>query len=135
MRILPHDQDTGGFFLALIKKNREGFNQIFNGIGGKIEDNELPEKAMVREFQEETGVLITSDKWSVFGEFKTKKYLVYCFKTFSDEIHNIRTMTDEPVNYFTLDELDKIKMMPNLKWLIPLALDKNQKYFSSLFIS
>ncbi|PIE78988.1 MAG: hypothetical protein CSA15_05000, partial [Candidatus Delongbacteria bacterium] len=43
--------------IVLIKKNTPEWQRgLFNGIGGSIEAGESPEEAIVREFEEETGV-------------------------------------------------------------------------------
>jgi 8-oxo-dGTP pyrophosphatase MutT (NUDIX family) len=47
--------------VALIYKNRPvSLKNQWNGIGGHIEENETADKAIIREFYEETGVQIES---------------------------------------------------------------------------
>lgn len=44
--------------VVLIQKKKPAWQHgRWNGIGGKIEERETPEKAIVREFEEETGVV------------------------------------------------------------------------------
>lgn len=52
--------------VLLIRKNRPVFLKgKLNGIGGKVESNESPDEAMIREFKEEAGRYIT--KWIKAG--------------------------------------------------------------------
>lgn len=112
--------------LALILKNKpEWQNGCYNAIGGKIEAGEIPIDAMQREFLEETGADIWA--WNLFCTYKGPGYIVYFFKAFSKEIANVRTMETEEVKVFDLTgvELSDCKVIDNLNWLIPLALDIN----------
>ncbi|MCL6417664.1 NUDIX domain-containing protein [Aestuariirhabdus sp. Z084] len=50
--------------VVLINKiNPEWQRGLFNGVGGKIEAGEESAAAMVREFAEETGVIIPETEW------------------------------------------------------------------------
>lgn len=58
-----------GFYLTpagvvLIRKQRRWGGDVWNGIGGKIEDGERPIDAMVREFYEEAGVATGMGDWA-----------------------------------------------------------------------
>ena len=54
--------------VLLIRKNKPEWQAgKLNGIGGKIEPGEQPFDAMVREFHEETGLIVTRDYWTHFG--------------------------------------------------------------------
>ena len=48
--------------LLLVKRNKKPYKGCWNGIGGKIENNEAPCEAAIRECMEETGILITKPK-------------------------------------------------------------------------
>ena len=53
--------------VALIKKLKPDWQKgKFNGVGGKLEPEELPMEAMVREFKEETGYSSTEGDWNFF---------------------------------------------------------------------
>jgi 8-oxo-dGTP diphosphatase len=41
------------------KKHGDAVRDIWNGVGGKVEDNESPEECVIREVKEETGLTIT----------------------------------------------------------------------------
>lgn len=96
-----------------------------NGIGGKIELNELPIDAMKREFKEEAG--LTIDDWKWYGTITDDKtYEVYCYYSYSHELPT--TMTEEKIFPIDRNNLPN-EVIPNLNWLIPMALsfDKGEK--------
>lgn len=111
--------------VALIIKNRPEWQAgLANGIGGHMELRESPFNCMVREFKEETGVLHI--KWAPFitlcvvGEFpEAKGAIVHFFQTTGD-LEALKTTTDEHVVICQVDLLPH-NIVPNLKWLIPLA--------------
>ena len=109
--------------IILIKKKRPKF-QVgkLNGVGGHIESHESPINAMIREFMEETGIHITT--WRLFCKLIHDNNLVYFFSVFSSVIHMCSTTTDEEVHLCDVGGILKSeKLMYNLKWLIPMALD------------
>lgn len=123
---------VGGFMfsengknVALIRKQKPDWQAgLLNAIGGKVNQAELPVNAMAREFMEETG-LVTCD-WDLFCilENKTRNGLVYFFRKFDNNVINVRSMEEEHVEVFDVATLFQNKTMDNLKYLIPLALDK-----------
>lgn len=120
----------------LIKKNRpEWQDGLINGIGGKIEGYESPYKAMVREFQEETGQSVSSStnfrnsKISHFVEtfqhyvtINGPGWRVYYFTAIVEPLHIYENPTDEELLIVPVRDLPKNTVF-NLNWLIPLALD------------
>lgn len=42
--------------VLLLQRNKQPYIHLYNGVGGKIEDNETPIIAMKRELEEETGL-------------------------------------------------------------------------------
>lgn len=114
--------------VALILKRKPPwqFGQ-YNGIGGKIEENgEQASWAMRREFQEETGVII--DGWERFATVRgsSNKFTIYFFRAFSDDIFDVKTMEEEQVAIFNVNDLPE-NLIGNLSWLIPMALDRTSK--------
>ncbi len=118
--------------IALILKNRPKWQAgSYNGIGGHVEAVELPAHAMRREFKEETGVDVAD--WTLFytgvyGHYKKQNAenpmaKVYFYKAFNSLIDFAKTMEDEEVKVFDVAVLPSLQLIPNLKWLIPLALD------------
>jgi 8-oxo-dGTP diphosphatase len=119
-----------GTKVALIQKERPEWQKgNFNAIGGHIEEGEIPLEAMCREFVEETGVSHVS--WEQFLVYRGIDYVVYFFVTFSDDIYYLRTITDETIQVLSVYDIQTKKVsniIPNLYWLIPLALDKSISY-------
>lgn len=123
---LFHPQHTG---IALIEKQHPEYQKGFlNGIGGKVEAQESPTEAMVREFREETGVHIS--RWK---HFRTERFRhnapdggatadVYWYAATARlaEWDELRTTTDEKIVRWSGDINDPL-LMYNLKYLIPMA--------------
>lgn len=90
-----------------------------NGIGGMIEDGEFPAEAMRRDFLEEVGidhadwrqfcVLGDARQWQI--HFFSAVGLIAKAKALSDEVPEIHCSMALPFD-----------TIPNLKWLIPMAL-------------
>lgn len=120
--------------VALIQKTKPAWQAgMLNAVGGKVEVTvngdtithiEQPLDAMVREFEEETGVYIPPTEW------KYRVHLVipdtaeiFFFSCFSDVINEVKTVEEEQVGIYSIDKLVLENMIPNLRWLIPLCLD------------
>lgn len=109
--------------VLLIRKKRPTWQAgKMNGIGGRIEDGEPPLDAMRREFAEETG--IDHQDWRRFCTLRDGRgWLVHFFFAKGD-IRKARPATDEqPVGCdvaYLLLQSDEL--IPNLRWLIPMAL-------------
>ncbi len=107
--------------VALIRKKRPSWQKgRWNAIGGHIEVDENPLEAQYREFKEETGVKVPS--WEAFAVLSGSAFRVHFFRAFSTGLlRSISTMTDEVVERFHLCDLPTT-ILPNLRWLIPMAL-------------
>lgn len=106
--------------VALIKKSKPQWQLgKLNGIGGKIEKNETAYQAMIREFEEETGV--TCQHWNEFCTMKSPSWVVFCFAS-NGRLSDLKSMTNEQVKVIQLKNLKKAKIIGNLHWLLPLAL-------------
>lgn len=113
--------------VLLIEKNHPDWQKgKLNGIGGTIEEGEQENYAMVREFKEETGLNTNIIDWDLFAilQNENKEGLVYCYKAFSNNIWNAKTITDEKIITldFNMTSLDVHSILENLNYLIPLAL-------------
>lgn len=111
--------------VLLIRKNKPAWQAgLLNGIGGKIEEGETPELAMIREFLEETGERFSA--WRKFAIMFGSEWECHCFCGFNSDSHwNARTMESEIVIRIPVDKLNTAKCVSNLPWLISLALDLN----------
>lgn len=116
--------------VALIQKNRPEWQKgKFNGIGGKIEKNESPDKAITREFWEETGA--TGVDWHGFGKLTWAEGVVWLFKASNDTIA-LKSTTDEQVSWHSIDKLPNV--VPNIHWIIPVALTGNLGYITAEYL-
>ena len=117
------DPDNANRKTLLIVKNRpEAQAGKLNGIGGKIEPEEQPVDAMVREFREETGLEIKN--WARFAIMEGEGFRIHFFKCFEDVIPEWSSPTDEMVYAYYVDELPK-NLVPAVGFLVPLALEEN----------
>jgi 8-oxo-dGTP diphosphatase len=114
--------------VALITKKRPTWQAgSLNGIGGHVEESDTSAAiAQEREFFEETGVVIHAAYWECFATLHGPDYMVHCFRTFTNAVQHMRDMTDEPVCLCPVDLLKTGKRIPNLDYLIPLAMDRSQ---------
>jgi 8-oxo-dGTP diphosphatase len=132
-RISPMAKYVAGFLfcpsrqsVALVRKNRPAFQAgLLNAVGGKIEEGETPEQAMVREFREEAGMSVPEWREEAFlvgGNFE-----VTFFSAVSPIIDEVRTMTDEPIEVHPVADvlLRRIPVMRNLPLLVAACLDES----------
>ncbi len=116
-------------WVALIKKNRpEWAAGRLNGPGGKVEPGESWEAAMRREFREETGVDLPEMEWEHTVTIQSDKFECRFFRSVSDQAYNVLSMTDEAVSLVWVNSMDRANVVPNLRWLIPLQLEKGIKF-------
>jgi 8-oxo-dGTP diphosphatase len=123
--------------ICLILKNKPDFLAgKYNGIGGKIEEGEDASDAIVREFAEETGVLIPSTKWNYLGvATQENSWRMFVYRTFSDiAIANVKTMEEEVIGVYEVEKIREMNVVSNLHWLIPLSLDKNVDYLDVYYL-
>ena len=129
--------------VVLIEKQKPDWQKgRYNGVGGKVEPyDDSPLDAMVREFEEETGLKTIAPMWKQFATMIFKDDImggeaqVYCFRMFNSDIHKCKSMENEQIKRFhCLPELFEVsdfqswKVQPlisNLHVLIPMAMDEN----------
>lgn len=113
--------------VVLIKKLKPEWQKgKLNGVGGKIEENESPLEAMRREFKEETGVEI--EEWREFLQLSGHGYSIHAFVAFSLQAYMVKTVEKEKVKVYKVNRLNFNKTIGNLRWIIPLAIDKDLIY-------
>ena len=112
----------GNKVVLILKSNPEPLKGLYTGPGGKVEPEELAISAMVREFEEETGVLISYWK----NEFKitSSEYTINVYSSFTDDIMNVVSVTDEKVAIFDVDTLFDHPCTSDTRWIVPYILDK-----------
>ena len=118
--------------VLLIRKEKPKWQAgKLNAIGGKMEDAEGSVAAMEREFHEEAGVVL--DKWRLFCVLHHDGNEVYFFERCisSDDIDRLYSKTEEQIGWHRVDRLDKLPVMLNLRWLIPLACCPNGEFVTA----
>ena len=113
-----------GRCVLLIRKARPAWQAgKLNGIGGHIEPGETPINAMEREFYEEAGLTVLN--WRPVAVLTGKQFIVHFFSAWADVefFDSARAQTDEPLVRLNLSDMWKAPIIPNLRFLLPLALD------------
>jgi 8-oxo-dGTP pyrophosphatase MutT (NUDIX family) len=126
--------------VTLISKRRPTWQAgLFNGVGGKIEPNEIgkPRLAMTREFQEETGVVIPEEDWQLVARLVGADFVVYTYTTFTDAILEASTQTDEAIWVMPVSELwqREASMLTNVSWLVHMCLDRDMLRFTPVTVA
>ena len=129
----------GDEMLLAMKKRGFGAGK-WNGYGGKLEEGEKPIDAIVREMQDESGLVIEKEKFREIGYmdfyFNDKKewdqkVIIYRVDDFVGE--PVETEEMKP-NYFKISEMPYIEMwVGDAKW-IPYVI-KNKKFKGEIYFS
>jgi len=131
---MKHQHYVAGFLfnknldrVALILKLKPDWQKgKWNAIGGKFEHSDKSLLAsMVREFEEETGLHV--EDWTRFCSLSgfdkgEDSWTVHFFYASDDSVEDVRIVEEELPSVFDVDELHEIGTLPNLSWLIPMAL-------------
>lgn len=114
---------NGPTSVVLIRKAKPEWQRgKLNGVGGKIEDGECCNVAMAREFKEETGCDTFPTDWTQFTRMNFGTTVVYCFATHLPSHKEVNTTTEEEVVVLPVVDAQREEIIPNLRWLIPMAL-------------
>lgn len=106
--------------VLLIRKTHPGWQKgKLNGVGGRIEKDESALEAMRREFKEEVGLEQSSwQQFCVLGD--AREWQIHFFWTIGP-IGKAKKLTEESPEIHCVSSLPK-DTIPNLHWLIPMAL-------------
>ena len=110
--------------VALVYKQKPAWQKNrWNAIGGKVEEGETIHAAMVREFKEETGV--TDVKWEETVYMHGNNWSVTFFHAFGNPFacEHQEGEIEYPIVVSVSEALMSSQLIPNLKVIIPLALD------------
>lgn len=111
--------------VLLIRKNRPKWQSgMLNGPGGKVEPGEDFVEAMVREFREETGLEIPPDAWRTVVVYHGPDFELHFLTTTTPDLFKARTMTDEKLVFSSVEDVTHQNVLPNLRWVVPLCLDR-----------
>lgn len=91
--------------ILLIRKNRPDWQKgRLNGVGGKVEEQETSYEAMVRECEEECGLLLYN--WLLVENFSdSDSYEVHFFITQTPSLQKAYSKTDELIEIHNIKEL------------------------------
>ncbi len=112
--------------VLLIRKKRPDWQKgKLNGIGGNIKLKEQPIDAMVREFMEESGIQTERKNWTfiayLYGLDKDEDFFnLHVFASIGD-IEKFINGTDEECKIVNKEDINKLNVILNLTWLIPLS--------------
>jgi len=126
--------------VVLIRKRKGTWQEgRLNGIGGTVEEGETFHEAMVREFEEEAG--IRKPVWSEVGQInlldsdsEEKDLIVTIFFAYAsvDDLHEVKTMTDEKVDIYDLQDVFKADdVLFNVKYMLMILAESIDNPFLS----
>lgn len=121
----------------LLALKKRGFGEgKYNGVGGKLEGEETPEDALIREVEEEIGVVLTKYEKVGFVEFdefykgerQNLVFHLYFGYEWNGEIRETEEMKPE---WFNVKDIPYDKMFPDDTYWLPLVIDgkKIKGYF------
>ena len=123
--------DQIGKQVVLVRKERPEWQcGLLSGVGGKIEEGETPDHAMIRGFCEETGYAVGG--WQRFCMLSGPDFRVYFYYLHDDPevlVATTKSNHDEAIEVHLVDALltyDWFQCIPNLRWLIPMALEQGR---------
>jgi 8-oxo-dGTP diphosphatase len=112
-----------GRHVVLMKRTRPLWqNGRVNGLGGGILEGETPAGAARREVREECGVDVP--EWTEVLVWEDAEYRMHVMRAMSSRASEARTLEDQEVFLASVDALPA-NVIDNLKWLVPLALDRD----------
>lgn len=121
----------------LLAMKKRGFGTgKYNGVGGKIEENETPDQAMIRETEEEINV--TPTKYEKVGEIEFDEYykgnkqnLVFHLYLAYEWIGEPSESDEMSPKWFDIEEIPYDSMFPDDKYWLPLIIEgtKIRAYF------
>jgi 8-oxo-dGTP diphosphatase len=114
--------------VILIRKLRPDW-QVgkLNGVGGRMDEEDRGDvrAAMVREFKEEVGIETQAQDWTPFSKIEDCRgwSVTFLSARLSYHLHrSYRQMTDEQPVLVATYKLASYRLIPNVHWLIPMAL-------------
>lgn len=113
----------------LLAMKKRGFGEgKYNGVGGKIEEGETPEEAMIREVQEE--ILVKPTKYEKVGFMEFDEFYKDNKIRLAFHLYLVHEWDGEPTEsdemkpeWFDIDKIPYDKMFPDDKYWLPLILE------------
>jgi 8-oxo-dGTP diphosphatase len=114
---------SDGKEVVLVRKTRPAWQAgRVNALGGKLLNGEGLLEAARREVREEAGVDVQD--WEEFLVWNDPQYRLRAVRAFNDAARLARTAEDEEVFLAHVGGLP-LNVIDNLRWIIPLALDRD----------
>jgi 8-oxo-dGTP diphosphatase len=116
--------DQSGENVVLIEKNKPEWQKgKINGVGGKVEPNEsFAISAMVREFEEETGVETIVSDWLFIDTIDLPDVRIWVFASSQGKM-DVESKTNEKVGVYKVNNLPK-NVLSNVPKLIKKSLEE-----------
>ncbi len=121
----------------LLAMKKRGFGEgKYNGVGGKIEEGETPEEAMIRETEEE--IMVTPTQYEKVGVISFDEYykgqkgnVIFHLYVASEWIGEPKETEEMCPKWFDITEIPYDNMFPDDKYWLPLILEgkKINAYF------
>ncbi len=109
--------------VILIHKNRPDWQAgKLNGLGGKIESGESGLDTIVREVQEEAGVITNPRDWRLICLMQGPDWQVDVFSMHLDTLPLVESLTDEIVEVFDIANLPPFTL-GSVRWLLAMSSD------------
>jgi len=119
-------KNSGNEILISNREKKNIYNDYWEFPGGKLQDRELPEEALVRELNEELGIVpmqyfhIDNIKYH-YSDY-TVELIPFIIKKYSGVIIS---KEGQGLKWFSLEQLNQIKIIPASKPIIKYLLDNN----------
>lgn len=113
-------------FVMLILKTKPDWQKgKYNLPGGKVEDGEDYAACVSREFKEETDLDISPFDWNLIGHIEGQDYKCgFLTAVYNPTVHGKwAQMTEEMVYWHKVEKIHELKVISNLYWLIPFAMN------------
>jgi 8-oxo-dGTP diphosphatase len=118
------DVPADGSRVLLLKKHKPDHHKgLLNGFGGGVNEGEAPDVAMAREFKEEAGISTVSRQWRQFATLVFEDTEVFCFAIVLDEGRLEKAFRDSKEIEYVNSRMLPYNVVPDVRWLIPMALD------------
>lgn len=114
--------------VLLIRKNRPSWQKgWWNGLGGKVEDSELFESAIIREIFEESGITVFRNELNYGPNVWCPNCTIIYFYSNTDKIYEFKQTTDEELKIFSMNDLPSNFVSPS-SWICRMLGDEYLKY-------
>lgn len=132
--IFIFDESYTNVILIQKKSNKFGHKNLWNGLGGKLEDGETLSYGVFREFYEESNLKYKDANLFAVLSFNDMK--VHVFRGIADFPLDYKYETDEGiVKTWNVEDVNFIDTVVNVEWLIEMArdLDTSRKYVEVVY--